>query len=65
MGQVSTIKGKDRSSAISMRESGLRENCMIRLFERTEEGRKADLFRLYSSGYQERRPERGNERGIQ
>jgi hypothetical protein len=29
-------------------ESGLRENCTIRLFERTEEGRRADLFRLYS-----------------
>ena len=35
-------------------ESGLWENCTIRLFERTEGGRKANLFRLYSGEAVER-----------
>ena len=32
-----------------LRESGLRENCTIRLFERTEGGCIANLFRLYTN----------------
>src|SRR3954454_22817195 len=36
------------STATTTQESGLRENRTSRLSERTEEGRKPDLLRLYS-----------------
>src|SRR3954469_6820970 len=36
------------STATTTQESGLRENRASRLSERTEEGRKPDLLRLYS-----------------
>src|SRR3954464_13874418 len=37
------------STATTTQESGLRENRTSRLSERTEEGRKPDLLRLYST----------------
>src|SRR3954467_13150543 len=37
------------STATTTQESGLRENRTSRLSERTEEGRKPDLLRLYRS----------------
>ena len=36
------------STATTTQESGLRENRTSRLSERTEEGRKPDLLRLYT-----------------
>ncbi len=39
-----------------MRESGLRETRTIRLFERTEGGLTANLFRLYSFSYRSEGP---------
>src|SRR3954463_13626723 len=38
------------STATTTQESGLRENRTSRLSERTEEGRKPDLLRLYRVG---------------
>src|SRR3954453_5073600 len=40
------------STATTTQESGLRENRTSRLSERTEEGRKPDLLRLYVHGAQ-------------
>src|SRR5215213_7053685 len=37
------------STATTTQESGLRENRTSRLSERTEEGRKPDLLRLYNA----------------
>src|SRR3982751_4746452 len=39
------------STQTTTQESGLRENRTSRLSERTEEGRKPDLLRLYRRGY--------------
>src|SRR4051812_198816 len=49
------------STATTTQESGLRENRTSRLSERTEEGRKPDLLRLYSgeAGEQRRATVRG------
>src|SRR3954447_10397463 len=44
------------STATTTQESGLRENRTSRLSERTEEGRKPDLLRLYIPKVGERSP---------
>src|SRR4051812_35939048 len=54
------------STETTTQESGLRENRTSRLSERTEEGRKPDLLRLYSgeAGEQRRATVRATVRGV-
>src|SRR3954471_4491577 len=47
------------STETTTQESGLRENRTSRLSERTEEGRKPDLLRLYSADRRHRPGGRG------